>query len=204
MKKIIITGVCALLCTPAFAEEPLYDNNYRCEVSAGLMCAQIGKELHQIFSAKVEWVKEIKAEEQLAQPDGYASLVKHSQPARKFQETKAPTRAAKSRISEIRQLVQQHPAIGEYTLIVPNPDSIANLTDAQFDFIKNFLQQPIVKKSFDATYEPQVSHPTKDAPETQLTFNNAQGKKMFLIFDSKYTFGRGKWMYFFVDSVPNA
>ena len=218
MKKIILTGVLALVCAPTFAQNTLYDGNYRCDV--GAIGTLIGTGIKKVLTAyKVDWVQAIYSEEAATKSSPISGFVKHGEDARSFTVQKHPfgnpaneteeirqaRELAEQRIQEMKNLIKEHPAIRFYTLVVPNARDVANLTEEQFTFVKNFLLQPIYKEEFDAAYAPVVTHPTENAPETQLTFNNVASKRLFFVFAcvADYKMG-GRVVYFFADHIPPA
>jgi hypothetical protein len=143
-------------------------------------------------------VQEVWREEIAAMPDGILFGPRHDKPARQFT-AKAGDQKAKQHINVLKPLFEKHEVLGSYTFIVPEPADIANISDGQLQFMKDFLNQPINKKSFNNAYAPVVTHPTRDAPETQLTFE-VEGKKLILLITGER---HAKRVFFFTNGVPN-
>jgi len=195
MKKIILTGVFAVLCAPAFAQASLYKGFFPSGKSLvncikGI-CSSIATSLTQASApaSKVTWVREVQRMEG----------EKHTVQARNFTVKEVPT-DAKPAIMGLREAFGQNRAIGNYKFLVPEPADVSGLTQNQLAFVTGFLRQPIEAEAFNTDYMPVITHPTKSAPETQLIFE-VDGKRLILLVNSTRN---DKRVYFFANEVPEA
>jgi len=227
MKKLILIGIFAAGCVPVFAQETFFEGFYspaaivanhdmqnrktaksaksnsqkRSWGCVSGFCAQLGANLSAMIkpveTSEVEWVQEVQQQENAACATDLEGLTA----ARDFKIMASNNEIAKRRIMGIQALVATHPVITQYKFFAPQPSDMAGLNDTQFAFLRNFLGQPTDKAKFDKQYTPVVSHPTNNAPETQLTFNNVDGKTMILLINSTQSH---KKIFFFVNRVPNS
>ena len=212
MKKIILTGVFVALCIPTFAQETLYEGNFRCDFDPGWICEQVKRGIQKVFSSseKVEWAREVKAEEEALKSSPITGMSSHYASARSF-EIKKGNEETQKYIDSLNEALKSNDVLKNYALFAPEPDDILLLEKLDRLFVSNFFKKPIDKEEFNKDsrhtyYTPAVSHPTKNAPETQLVFN-VNGKQLILLIDSRSSTHGDKLVksiYFFVNRVPKA
>ena len=170
-------GLFIALCAPAFAHETFYDSFYFHQVQNSL-----NKKV-KTETEKAAWVQAV--QEQAKKPAS----------GRVFEIT-STDKAANARVHALKALIKNNRALWTYTFVVPDASRLAGLNKNQFDFLVNFLRQPIEKDSFNVAYAPEVLHPQNG--ETQLTFQ-VEGAKLILLISH----GATKKVYFFKDQVPH-
>lgn len=196
MKKIILLVALFAISAPIFAQQTQKGS----AVSNSVLIKKIERALSRIAASKEKapWVVAVKKEEKLAYSSGTLGFSAYGLPARHFPQD--PLVGSKEiyapRLAMLRDLIDNNHTLKGYMLRVPRPDDLVSLTPSEMRFLENFLEQSVLKKSFDTRYAPAITHPK--SAETQLTFTQ-KGKKMILLINSR---PEEKNIYFFLNNVP--
>lgn len=196
-KRIIVSMMLVALSAPVFAQQTMYEGFYG--FTPTLLSYLKKAVFEQAGGEKAEWVQAIEQEEAKLENNGPLGTSFHGFPARRFatQTAQKDRELFAKRKVMMARLLKNNSALHKYTFEVANPNDLVELSIGQFQFLHNFLCQPVYKKSFDMHYKPVVSHP-KDA-ETQLEFN-IEGKKIILLISSR---PEVKSVFLFTNHVPN-
>ena len=193
MKKytFILVLTALFLSIPAFAQQ-------HTETNVGI-AQRLWRSLRRAINQNnVEWVDRIQAEDRAVHPSGPLGemlFVKthnfEQQPVQKDIEL-----LYNQRIAFLQEKIKKNHTLSTYTLTVPRPEDLTNLTEEDLLYLEKFLVQPADKDEANLEYMPRVSKIQKGVVE--LSFSDHVSGPIFLRVDVTK-----KKIYLFYSSHPH-